>query len=148
MSVHENAVVLRFADRATADQALSDLRHLAPATTDVRGAILVERLGDGRVRAPRRIGAEAGSDQPPAVHLLAEQVGPDARAIFAHVRETDSEALNLLAMEYDAVLERRPADSVRVELRAAQETADLLWGDEVTLRRQARVLALGQRFAA
>lgn len=60
MSMTENAVVLRFADRATAYQALSELKRLSFPTTEVRGAVLIERLEDGTVRFPEGMDTEAG----------------------------------------------------------------------------------------
>lgn len=60
MSVNENAVALRFADRATAYQALSELKHLSPATTEVRAAVLIERLEDGAVRVPEGMDGHEG----------------------------------------------------------------------------------------
>ncbi|MFF4507120.1 hypothetical protein [Streptomyces sp. NPDC001401] len=58
--MNENAVTLRFADRATAYQALSDLKYLSPATTEVRAAVLIERLEDGAVRVPEGLDTEEG----------------------------------------------------------------------------------------
>ncbi|MFE7278410.1 DUF1269 domain-containing protein [Streptomyces sp. NPDC057623] len=60
MSVNENAIALRFADRATAYQALSELKHLTSTTTEVRGAVLVERLEDGTVRVPEGLETQTG----------------------------------------------------------------------------------------
>ncbi|MPY58591.1 DUF456 domain-containing protein [Streptomyces spongiae] len=169
--MNENAVALRFTDRATAYQALSELKHLSSATTDIRAAVLVERLDDGTVRVPegmetlagrktavgglvgslvgilggplgvlmgwsvgaliggghdyRRAAAATGT-----VGLFAQHVAPNGTAILAEVRESDTQALDLLAMRYDAVLERRPADSVRVELKAMEEAADRIRKEE------------------
>ncbi|WP_155056626.1 hypothetical protein [Streptomyces blattellae] len=165
MSVNENAIALRFADRATAYRALGDLRYLSPATTEVRGAVLVERLADGEVRLPEGAGLEewrntaAGSLVDSLVNTLSGPLGavmglgvgaliggghdgagaaratsavsafvlhvpPHGTAILAEVKEHDPQALDLLAMRYDAVLERRPADSIRAELKAMEEAAD------------------------
>lgn len=57
-------------------------------------------------------------------------VPPNGTAILAEVRESDTQALDLLAMHYDAVLERRPADSVRTELKAMEEAADRIRKEE------------------
>ncbi|MFE7278413.1 hypothetical protein [Streptomyces sp. NPDC057623] len=44
--------------------------------------------------------------------------------ILAEAGESDTDALNLLAMRYDAVLERRPAGAVRAELKVIEEEAE------------------------
>ncbi|MEV7738107.1 hypothetical protein AB0O75_39640 [Streptomyces sp. NPDC088921] len=165
MSVNENAVALRFADRAIAYQALSELKHLSPATTEIRAAVLVERLEDGAVRVPEGMDGEEGKNAAvgglvgslvgilggplgvlmgwgvgaliggghdykraeratTAVGVFAQQVPAGGTAILAEVRELDTHALDQLAMRYDAVLERRPADSVRAELKAMEEAAE------------------------
>ncbi|WP_328442153.1 histidine kinase [Streptomyces sp. NBC_00444] len=56
----ENAIALRFADRAPAYQVLSELKHLNSATTEVRGAVLIERTQDGTVHFPEGMDTEAG----------------------------------------------------------------------------------------
>ncbi|GCB49893.1 DUF456 domain-containing protein [Streptomyces sp. NL15-2K] len=165
MSVNENAVALRFADRATAYQALSELKYLSPATTEVRAAVLIERLEDGAVRVPEGRDGEEGRNTAvgglvgslvgilggplgvlmgwgvgaliggghdykraeratTAVGVFAQQVPLGGTAILAEVRESDTQALDQLAMRYDAILERRPADSVRNELKAMEEAAE------------------------
>lgn len=165
MSVNENAVALRFADRAAAYQALSDLKHLSPATTEVRAAVLIERLEDGTVRVPEGVDTEEGKgaavgglvgslvgilggplgvlmgwgvgaligggrdykraeQATTAVGAFVQHVPPSGTVILTEVRESDTEALDLLALRYDAVLERRPADSVRAELKAMEEAAE------------------------
>lgn len=165
MSVNENAVALRFADRAAAYQALSELKHLSPATTEVRAAVLVERLEDGAVRVPEGMDGEEGRNTAvgglvgslvgilggplgvlmgwgvgaliggghdykraeratTAVGVFAQQVPPGGTAILAEVGESDTQALDQLAMCYDAVLERRPADSLRTELEAMEEAVE------------------------
>ncbi|MEU6381761.1 hypothetical protein [Streptomyces sp. NPDC046909] len=59
-----------------------------------------------------------------AVSAFTPDVPPGGTAVLAEVVETDTETLNLLAMQYDAVLERRPADAVRAELKAIEEEAE------------------------
>ncbi|MEV7738097.1 hypothetical protein AB0O75_39585 [Streptomyces sp. NPDC088921] len=176
MSVKENAIALRFADRATAYQALSELKHLSPATTEIRAAVLVERLEDGAVRVPEGMDGEEGKNAAvgglvgslvgilggplgvlmgwgvgaliggghdykrteratTAVGVFAQQVPPGGTAILAEVKESDTHALDQLAMRYDAVLERRPADSVRTELKAMEEAADRSRKEEAKQRR-------------
>ncbi|MFE7272050.1 hypothetical protein [Streptomyces sp. NPDC057623] len=176
MSMSENAIALRFADRATAYQALSELKHLTSATTEIRGAVLIERLEDGTVHVPESlangagrntavgglvgslvgilggplgvlmgwgIGAVIGSghdhtraaEATGAVGLFAQHVPPNGTAVLADVRESDTEVLDLLAMRYDAVLERRPADSVRTELKAMEEAADRIRKEEAKEQR-------------
>ncbi|WP_157880804.1 hypothetical protein [Streptomyces griseoruber] len=174
--MNENAVALRFADRATAYQALSDLRHLHSATVEVRGAVLIERLEDGTVRVPEGLETAAGrhtavgglvgslvgilggplgvltgwgvgaligggydykraEKATGTVALFTQHVPPGATALLAEVRESDTQALDLLAMRYDAALERRPTDSVRVELKAMEEAADAIRKEETKERR-------------
>jgi hypothetical protein len=176
MSVSENAVALRFADRPTAYKALSDLKYLSPATTEVRAAVLIERLKDGAVRAPEGMDGEEGRNTAvgglvgslvgilggplgvlmgwgvgaliggghdykraeratTAVGVFAQQVPLGGTAILAEVRESDTQALDQLAMRYDAILERRPADSVRNELKAMEEAADRSRKEEAKQRR-------------
>ncbi|MEV7739729.1 histidine kinase [Streptomyces sp. NPDC088921] len=60
VTMNENAIALRFADGATAYQALSDLKHLSSATTEVRGAVLIERTEDGTVHFPEGMDTESG----------------------------------------------------------------------------------------
>ncbi|WP_051745422.1 hypothetical protein [Streptomyces yerevanensis] len=165
VTMTENAIALRFADRATAYQALSELKHLSSATTEVRGAVLIERLEDGTVRFPEGLDTEAGrntavgglvgslvgilggplgvlmgwgigaliggghdykrvTEATGAVGAFTPHVPPGGTVILAGVKEADTDAMNLLAMRYDAALERRPADSVRTELKAMEKAAD------------------------
>ncbi|MEU1165209.1 hypothetical protein ABZ372_33775 [Streptomyces sp. NPDC005921] len=176
MSMTENAVVLRFADRASAYQALSDLKHLTSATVELRGAVLIERLEDGTVRVPEGLETEAGrntavgglvgslvgilggplgiltgwgigavigsgydykraEETTGTVALLTSHMPPGGTAVLAEVRESDPQALDLLAMRYDAVVERRPSDSVRTELKAMEEAADRIRKEEAKDRR-------------
>ncbi|MEU1181836.1 hypothetical protein ABZ464_30225 [Streptomyces sp. NPDC005820] len=176
MSMTENAVVLRFADRASAYQALSDLKHLTSATVELRGAVLIERLEDGTVRVPEGLETEAGrntavgglvgslvgilggplgvltgwgigavigsgydykraEEATGTVTLLTSHMPPGGTAALAEVRESDPQALDLLAMRYDAVVERRPSDSVRTELKAMEEAADRIRKEEAKDRR-------------
>ncbi|BBC30987.1 uncharacterized protein SGFS_022810 [Streptomyces graminofaciens] len=176
MSMSENAIALRFADRATAYQALSDLKHLTSATTEVRGAVLIERLEDGTVRIPEGLETKAGrntavgglvgslvgilggplgvlmgwgigaaigsgydykrvTEATGAVGAFTPHVPPGGTAVLAEVRESDTQALDLLAMRYDAVLERRPADSARTELKAMEEAADRIRKEEAKQER-------------
>ncbi|MEW2404160.1 hypothetical protein [Streptomyces sp. NPDC046862] len=199
-TTNENAIALRFADRATAYQALSVLKHLTSATTDVRAAVLIERLDDGTVRVPEGMETMAGRNTAVGglvgslvgilggplgmlmgwsvgaliggghdykraaaatgtVGVYSQHVPPNGTAVLAEVRESDTETLDLLAMRYDAVLERRPADSVRVELKAMAEAADRIRKEESKERRDRkraeteqkikdRVTTLKQKIAA
>ncbi|WP_328504571.1 hypothetical protein OG828_46670 [Streptomyces sp. NBC_00457] len=176
MTVNENAVALRFADRATAYQALSDLKHFSPATTEVRAAVLVERLEDGAVRVPEGMDTEEGRNTAvgglvgslvgilggplgvlmgwgvgaliggghdykraergtTAVGAFAQHVPSGGTAILAEVRESDTHALDQLAIRYDAILERRPADAVRTELKAMEEAAEQARKEQAKQRR-------------
>jgi uncharacterized membrane protein len=179
MSATKNAIVLRFADRATAYQALSELKHLNPATAEVRGAVLIERLEDDTVRVPEGMGTEAGrntaagglvgslvgilggplgvlmgwgigaaigggydykrvTEATEAVGAFTPHVPPGGTAILAEVEEADPQALDLLAMRHDATLERRPADSVRIELKAMEEAADRIRKEEAKAKRDGK----------
>ncbi|MGW6904753.1 DUF1269 domain-containing protein [Streptomyces sp. NPDC054940] len=176
MSMHENAIALRFIDRATAYQALSELKHLASDTTEIRGAALIERMEDGTVRVPEGLATRAGrntavgglvgslvgilggplgvllgwgigaviggghdykraAEATDAVGLFTQHVPPNSTAILADVRESDTQVLDLLAMRYDAVLERRSADSVRIELKAMEDAADRIRKEEAKQQR-------------
>ena len=177
MSKNENAVALRFADRAAAYQALSDLKHLSPAAAEVRAAVLIERLEDGTVRFPEGMDTEEGrstavgglvgsmvgilggplgilmgwgvgaligggrdykraEQATTAVGAFVQHVPPSGTAILVDVTESDTEALDLLALRYDAVLERRPAESVRAELKAMEEAAEQARKDQVKQERE------------
>ncbi|MDH6502684.1 hypothetical protein [Streptomyces sp. SAI-149] len=187
MSVNENAVILRFADRATAYQALSDLKYLSPATTEVRAAVLIERLEDGAVRIPEgldtaegrntAVGGLIGSlvgilggplgvlmgvgvgaligggydykraeEATTAVGAFVQHVPPGGTALLAEVRESDTQALDMLAMRYDAVLERRPTDSVRIELKAMEEAAERIRKEEAKAKRADKRAEIAQKF--
>ncbi|MFD4508571.1 DUF1269 domain-containing protein [Streptomyces sp. NPDC058457] len=186
MSVHENALTLRFAERATAYQALSDLKYLSPVTTRVRAAVLIERLEDGAVRVPEGMettagrGAAVGGLVGSLVGILAGPLGvlmgwgvgaliggghdyrraehvstavdafvrhvpPGGTIILAEVEESDTQALDLLAMRYDAVLERRPLDSVRAELKAMEEAAEQIRKDEAKAGRENKRTEIAQK---
>ena len=179
MSTNENAIALRFTDRAPAYQALSELKHLTSATVEVRGAVLIERREDGAVRIPEGLENEAGrntavggvvgslvgilggplgvltgwgigavigsgydyrraEEAVGTVAFITQHMPPGGTTILAEVRESDPQALNLLAMRYDAVLERRPSDSVRTELKAMEEAADQIRKEEAKERRDRR----------
>ncbi|MFE7278598.1 hypothetical protein [Streptomyces sp. NPDC057623] len=186
MSASENAIALRFADRATAYQALSDLKHLNSATTEVRSAILIERLENGMVRTPEALKTKAGrntavgglvgslvgilggplgmltgwgigavigsgydykrvAEVTEAISLFSPHAPPSGTAILAEVRETDTEALDLLAAHHDAVLERRPADTVRTELKAMEEAAEEIRKQESQSKRDRKRAETGQK---
>ncbi|MFF4630060.1 hypothetical protein [Streptomyces griseorubiginosus] len=188
MTKNENAIALRFADRATAYQALSELKHLSSATTEVRGAVLVERLDDGTVRVPEGLETEVGrntavgglvgslvgilggplgaltgwgigaaigsgydykrvTEAAGAVGAFTPHVPPGGTVILAEVHESDPQALDLLAMRHDAVLERRPSDSVRDELKAMEEAADAIRREEVKTRREQKRTEVTQKLA-
>ncbi|MFI5798659.1 DUF1269 domain-containing protein [Streptomyces sp. NPDC051677] len=187
MSVNENAVTLRFADRAAAYQALSDLKYLSPATTEVRAAVLIERLEDGAVRVPEGMDTEEGrntavgglvgslvgilggplgvlmgwgvgaligggrdykraEETTTAVGAFVQHVPPGGTALLAEVRESDTEALDLLAMRYDAVLERCPADDVRAELKAMEEAAERIRKEEAKGKREHKRAQVAKKF--
>ncbi|MER6559012.1 hypothetical protein ABT300_14960 [Streptomyces sp. NPDC001027] len=174
-----NAIALRFADRATAYQALSDLKHIRSAATDVRAAVLIERLANGSVRIPEGMDNEEGKNTAigglvgsvvgilggPLGVLLGWSIGAligggsdgkraalassaviaatphvpaDGTMILAEVVETDTQVLDQLAMSYEAILERRPADALRDELKAMEEAADNARKEEAKRRRASK----------
>ena len=176
MTVNEIAVSLRFANPSTAYQALSDLKHLSPATTEVRGAVLVERHEDGAVRVPEGMDTEEGRNTAvgglvgslvgilggplgvlmgwgvgaligggydykraeravEAVTAFIPYVPPGGTAILAEIGETDPIPLDRLAERYEAVLERRPVDSVRAELKAMEKAAERARKEEARQKR-------------
>ncbi|MEV5843536.1 hypothetical protein AB0M32_16395 [Streptomyces sp. NPDC051985] len=59
-----------------------------------------------------------------AIETATPHLPPGGKVILAEVAESDTEPLDLLAMRYDAVLERSSARSVRAELDAMQEEDD------------------------
>ncbi|MFE7278405.1 hypothetical protein [Streptomyces sp. NPDC057623] len=177
MSTNENAVALRFTDRAAARQAFDDLTRLGSAA-EVRGAVLIERLEDGAVCVPAvletdpgrnagvgglvgslmgilggplgmavgwGIGAMIGDghDHRPsleatgAVAAFTSDLPLGGTVVLVEVGESDPEALNLLAMTYDAVLERGPADVIRAELKEMEQVAELV-GEQQARERGSR----------
>ncbi|QFR01628.1 hypothetical protein F9278_41730 [Streptomyces phaeolivaceus] len=176
VTTHDNAIALRFADRAIAYQALSELKRIASPAAEVRGAVLIERLEDGTVRVPEGLETEAGrntavgglvgslvgiiggplgvlmgwgigavigggydykrvAEATGTVGAFTPHIPPNGTAILAEVREADPEVLDLLAMRYDATLQRRPVDSVRTELKAMEEAAERIRKDEAKEKR-------------
>jgi hypothetical protein len=73
-----------------------------------------------------------------AVGAFTPHVPPGGTAILAEVEEADPQALDLLAMRHDATLERRPADSVRIELKAMEEAADRIRKEEAKAKRDGK----------
>ncbi|MFE7277095.1 hypothetical protein [Streptomyces sp. NPDC057623] len=147
--MQENVVVLRFADRDAAYHALAGLSLLDSAAVKVRGAVLMERMEDGTIRVPVAMetgvrgdavnggltGALLGVLGGPLGMSLGWGIGAiiasghdctrsGATAILAEVGEADTDALDLLAMGHDAILERSPAGVVRTELKTMEEAAD------------------------
>jgi hypothetical protein len=127
-----NAIALRFTDRATAYQALTGLKHLTSVNAEVSAAILVERFEDGTTRFTEGMDGQAqrGWATDDAADLLAPKVPPEGTAIFARVREVNTETLDLLALWYGAVLERRPADEVFRDLKLVEGGADAIGQEE------------------
>lgn len=146
----ENIVVFRFAEEASAYQALSELQRLGGPTADVRGAMLVERQEDGTVRIPEGVDARAGegtlvgglvgsvvgllggplgvvlgwgtgalvgggadwrrtTEGSGLVALVADEVSAGSTVLVAEVAERDTAAIDVFAMRFGAVLERRPS---------------------------------------
>ncbi|MFJ9893174.1 hypothetical protein ACIQPR_07550 [Streptomyces sp. NPDC091280] len=71
----------------------------------------------------------ADHDQRPAagaIEAFTPHVPHGGTAVLAEVGESDPEILDLLAMDYDAVLERRPAATVRAELAALAAEAEAI----------------------
>jgi hypothetical protein len=165
MPMNENVITLRFADRATAYQALGGLRNLSSANAEVRGAALIDRFEDGAVRVtagmdggvgwnaaadtrsrPRygwttaalgtgtligeRHGYRRATGAGGAADAFTAQAPPDGAVILAEVGEADTETLNLLALWYGAVLERRPADPARRAPEAMEEAVGEIGGEE------------------
>jgi hypothetical protein len=79
---------------------------------------------------------------------------PTIRTVLvAEVAERDTAAIDLFAMRFGAVLERRPAERVRAEVKAVHETEDAAERESSKARREqekaqleARGKALKQRF--
>ncbi|MGW0709431.1 hypothetical protein ACWD4G_26335 [Streptomyces sp. NPDC002643] len=88
--------------------------------------------GYGHRQAPE---AAEATEIASAVGAFTPHVPPGGTALLAEVGESDTEALNLLAMTYGAVLERRPADTVRAELKAMAEDAELIRKRQAKARR-------------
>ncbi|MFF4507121.1 hypothetical protein [Streptomyces sp. NPDC001401] len=80
-----------------------------------------------------------------AVGAFVQHVPPGGTALLVEVRESDTQALDLLAMRYDAVLERRSTDSVRVELKAMEEAAERIRKAEAKARRAHKRTEIAQK---
>ncbi|MFI5801086.1 hypothetical protein [Streptomyces sp. NPDC051677] len=71
-----------------------------------------------------------------AVSAVTPHVPRGGTVILAEVGETDPQVLDRLAMRYDAILERRSADSVRDELKAMEEAADQARKEQAKRKRE------------
>ncbi|MFF5147590.1 hypothetical protein ACFY6U_49125 [Streptomyces sp. NPDC013157] len=120
--MNENVIALRFADRATAYQALSGLTNLSAADTEVLGAVLIESLEDGAVRVTEGVNGAAG--RAAAADTCIAHAPADSTVILAEVRETGTDTLDMLALWYGATLKRLPADSLRGGLHATEGADD------------------------
>ncbi|MFE7278683.1 hypothetical protein [Streptomyces sp. NPDC057623] len=80
------------------------------------------------------------------VALVTRHMPPGGTAILAEVREDTPETLDLLAMRYDAVLERRPCDTVRTELKSMKEAAERIRREEAKERRDHKRAEAGRKF--
>ncbi|QFR01559.1 hypothetical protein F9278_41320 [Streptomyces phaeolivaceus] len=81
-------------------------------------------IGGGHDRS-RAAGTTRPVSEVTAAGSFAPHLSPGGGAvILAEAGESDTDALNLLAMRYDAVLERRPAGAVRAELKVMEEEAE------------------------
>jgi len=116
MSMNENVITLRFTNRVAAYQALGALRHLNAAGAEIHGAVLVERPDDG------------------------------AAVVLAAVGESGTDTLDMLALWYGSVLERRPVDGVRAELKAMEEAAEQVRKEEAKARREQKRAEVAQKF--
>lgn len=173
----ENIVVFRFAEEASAYQALSELQRLGGPTADVRGAMLVERQEDGTVRIPEGVDARAGegtlvgglvgsvvgllggplgvvlgwgtgalvgggadwrrtTEGSGLVALVADEVSAGSTVLVAEVAERDTAAIDVFAMRFGAVLERRPAERVRAEIKAVREAESAAEREAAKARRE------------
>ncbi|MFF7190342.1 histidine kinase [Streptomyces sp. NPDC008222] len=173
----ENVVVFRFAEQASAYQALSELKQLGGPTVEVMGAMLVERRLDGTVRIPEGVATGAGegtlagglvgsvvgllggplgvvlgwgtgalvgggadwrraTENSGLVALVADEVSAGSTVLVAEVAERDTAAIDLLAMRFDAVLERRPAERVRAEAKAVREAQEAAEREAAKVRRE------------
>ncbi|MGW2557649.1 histidine kinase [Streptomyces sp. NPDC001514] len=91
------------------------------------------------------------------VALVADEVSAGSTLLVAEVAERDTAAIDLFAMRFDAVLERRPAERVRAEVKAIREAEEQAERETAKARREqkkaqleatmeARGKALKQRF--
>ncbi|WOX15356.1 hypothetical protein [Streptomyces sp. N50] len=130
MPMNENVIALRFTERATAYQALSGLKNLSAASTEVLGAVLIERLEDGAVRVTEGVNGAARRNAAAADTCIAHAPA-DSTVIVAEVRETGTDTLDMLALWYGADLKRLPADSLRGGPHATEGATDGT-GEEAT----------------
>ncbi|QFR01554.1 hypothetical protein F9278_41290 [Streptomyces phaeolivaceus] len=89
-------------------------------------------IGDGHDHRPST-GATGAAG---TVAAVTSDLPPGGTVVLVEVGESDPEALNLLAMNYDAVLERGSADAVRAELKTMEQVAELVREQEARGRRE------------
>ncbi|MFI6354227.1 histidine kinase [Streptomyces sp. NPDC050743] len=70
------------------------------------------------------------------VALVADEVSAGSTVLVAEVAERDTSAIDLLAMRFGAVLERRPADRVRAEVKAVREAEEAAEREAARARRE------------
>ncbi|MGW3729611.1 hypothetical protein [Streptomyces sp. NPDC000851] len=70
------------------------------------------------------------------VALVADEVSAGSTVLVAEVAERDMAAIDLLAMRFGAVLERRPAERVRTEVKAVREAEEGAEREAVKARRE------------
>ncbi|MGW5482893.1 histidine kinase [Streptomyces sp. NPDC004008] len=70
------------------------------------------------------------------VALVADEVSAGSTVLVAEVAERDTAAIDLLAMRFDAVLERRPAERVRAEVKAVREAQEAAEREAAKVRRE------------
>ncbi|MFF4347068.1 histidine kinase [Streptomyces sp. NPDC001530] len=70
------------------------------------------------------------------VALVADEVSADSTVLVAEVAERDTAAIDLLAMRFGAVLERRPAERVRAEVKALREAEEAAEREAAKARRE------------
>ncbi|WP_369251206.1 histidine kinase [Streptomyces sp. R41] len=70
------------------------------------------------------------------VALVADEVSAGSTVLVAEVAERDTAAINLLAMRFGAVLERRPSERVRAEVKAVREAEEAAEREAAKARRE------------
>ncbi|MFI6357078.1 histidine kinase [Streptomyces sp. NPDC050743] len=88
------------------------------------------------------------TDSSGLVALVADEVSAGSTVLVAEVTERDTAAIDRLATRFGAVLERRPAEQVRTEVKAIREAQEAAEREAAKARREQKKADLEARVQA